>query len=42
MGIDYLNREATAMRRSDRAVHDDAWIEEFLRRAAVGTLATHP
>lgn len=40
MGIDYLNREATAMRRSDRAVSDEAWIREFLRRAAVGTLAT--
>ena len=40
MSIDYLNREATAMRRSDRAVRDEAWIREFLRRAAVGTLAT--
>ena len=40
MGIDYLNREATAMRRSDRAVRDEAWIQAFLRKAAVGTLAT--
>ena len=40
MGIDYLNREATAMRRRDRAVQDDAWMRQFLRTAAVGTLAT--
>ncbi len=40
MGIDYLKREPTAMRRSDRAVEDDAWMRQFLRTAAAGTLAT--
>ena len=40
MPRDYLNQPATAMRRSDRAVDDDAWIKGFLATAAVGTLAT--
>lgn len=30
----------TKMRRSDRAMTDDAWIRDFLQQAAVGTLAT--
>ncbi len=38
--MDYLKREKTAMRRSDRAVEDEAWIKGFLNTAAVGTLAT--
>lgn len=40
MPRDYLQQERTAVRRTDRAVNDDAWIKQFLRVAAVGTLAT--
>jgi nitroimidazol reductase NimA-like FMN-containing flavoprotein (pyridoxamine 5'-phosphate oxidase superfamily) len=32
--------EWTAVRRRDRAVYDEAWIQALLRRAAVGTMAT--
>lgn len=40
MAKDYLNQPATAVRRSDRAVEDEAWLQDFLAKAAVGTLAT--
>lgn len=40
MAREYLNAELTEVRRSDRAVEDEAWIKKFLHRAAVGTLAT--
>ncbi len=40
MPRDYAAQPATTIRRSDRAVDDDAWIKAFLRREAVGTLAT--
>jgi uncharacterized protein len=40
MSKDYLNQPASAVRRSDRAVTDDAWMKAMLHQAAVGTLAT--
>jgi nitroimidazol reductase NimA-like FMN-containing flavoprotein (pyridoxamine 5'-phosphate oxidase superfamily)/MOSC domain-containing protein YiiM len=40
MAREYLNVPPTTMRRSDRAVEDDAWIKYFLHHASVGTLAT--
>jgi uncharacterized protein len=40
MPKDYATQPLTAMRRSDRAVEDEGWIKDFLRRTAVGTLAT--
>lgn len=40
MPRDYLHINRTAIRRSDRAVEDDAWIRAFLHTAATGTLAT--
>ena len=40
MSSDYREREATHMRRSDRAVEDERRMKQFLRAAAVGTLAT--
>jgi nitroimidazol reductase NimA-like FMN-containing flavoprotein (pyridoxamine 5'-phosphate oxidase superfamily) len=40
MSKDYASLPPTEMRRSDRAVNDEAWIKAFLRRAPVGTLAT--
>ena len=40
MSIDYREREATTIRRSDRAVEDERWMKHFLHSAAVGTLAT--
>lgn len=40
MSRDYLNAEATQMRRHDRAINDEVWIKTFLRTAAVGALAT--
>lgn len=40
MPRDYANQPLTAVRRSDRAVEDDAWISAFLTKAAIGTLAT--
>jgi nitroimidazol reductase NimA-like FMN-containing flavoprotein (pyridoxamine 5'-phosphate oxidase superfamily) len=35
-----MSDHLTTIRRQDRAVEDEAWIRAFLRRAAVGTLAT--
>ena len=35
-----MSDDLTTIRRQDRAVEDEAWIRAFLRRAAVGTLAT--
>ncbi|MBL8162328.1 MAG: pyridoxamine 5'-phosphate oxidase family protein [Anaerolineae bacterium] len=40
MARDYAAQAPTEMRRSDRAVEDEAWIVDMLARAAVGTLAT--
>jgi nitroimidazol reductase NimA-like FMN-containing flavoprotein (pyridoxamine 5'-phosphate oxidase superfamily) len=40
MPHDYASLPPTATRRRDRAVTDEAWIEAFLARAAVGTLST--
>jgi uncharacterized protein len=40
MAREYLNAPPTTMRRSDRAVEDEAWIKQFLHHASVGTLAT--
>lgn len=40
MARDYTKQPLTAMRRSDREVEDQAWIIQFLKTAAVGTLAT--
>lgn len=40
MSRDYANQAPTDVRRSDRAVEDTAWIEDFLRRAPIGILAT--
>jgi hypothetical protein len=40
MPKDYLNQPISEVRRSDRAVNDDAWIRKFLHHAAIGTLAT--
>ena len=40
MSADYLQREATHVRRSDRAVADEAWMRAFLHSAPVGALAT--
>lgn len=40
MSRDYANQAPAEVRRSDRAVEDTAWIEDFLRRAPVGMLAT--
>ncbi len=40
MPKDYAALPLTATRRSDRAVEDEGWIRDFLRRAAIGTLAT--
>lgn len=37
---DYTALPKTEIRRSDRAVEDDAWIRAFLRQAPVGILAT--
>jgi nitroimidazol reductase NimA-like FMN-containing flavoprotein (pyridoxamine 5'-phosphate oxidase superfamily) len=39
MARDYNDQPATTVRRSDRAVEDEAWIRRFLEQAAVGTLA---
>jgi uncharacterized protein len=36
----YLRQPYNAVRRKDRAVHDDAWIRAFLHRAPIGYLAT--
>lgn len=40
MARDYANQPPTTMRRSDRAVEDEAWIKQFMQAAAAGTLAT--
>lgn len=40
MTIDYDTLPLTHVRRSDRAVDDETWIADFLRRAPVGVLAT--
>ena len=40
MTIDQTTRPLTQVRRADRAVTDEGWIKEFLRRAAYGALAT--
>lgn len=40
MPKDYARLDYTEVRRSDRAVEDEGWIREFLRRAPVGVLAT--
>lgn len=40
MPKDYAHLAYTEVRRSDRAVEDEGWIREFLRRASVGVLAT--
>jgi uncharacterized protein len=40
MPKDYAALPINEVRRSDRAVEDEAWIEEMLCRAAIGTLAT--
>ncbi len=37
---DYANQPATTIRRDDRAVNDEQWMKQFLKTAAVGTLAT--
>lgn len=40
MSKDYLNLPVNTVRRSDRAVEDEAWIREFLHHAPMGVLAT--
>ena len=40
MAKDYLAAPCAQVRRKDRAVDDDAWIVEFLRRAPMAQLAT--
>ena len=40
MPIDTSTLPPTHVRRSDRAVEDDSWIQAFLQRAPVGILAT--
>jgi len=40
MAKDYTQQPLDSMRRSDRAVTDEAWIKTFLQSAPVGTLAT--
>jgi uncharacterized protein len=40
MPKDYAALPAHQVRRSDRAVEDDAWIRAFLHRAPIGVLAT--
>jgi hypothetical protein len=40
MTHEYLNTAPTNIRRSDRAVEDEAWIKRFLHQAALGVLAT--
>lgn len=39
MPRDYLDQAPTAIRRSDRAVNDEGWINHFLHHAVVGTMA---
>lgn len=40
MPKDYANQPLNQVRRSDRAVTDDDWIREFLKRAPYGVLTT--
>lgn len=40
MSRNYADQPPEAMRRSDRAVEDTTWIQRFLHRAPVGSLAT--
>ena len=40
MPKDYTTLPRTHVRRSDRAVNDEAWIQELLQRAPIGILAT--
>jgi nitroimidazol reductase NimA-like FMN-containing flavoprotein (pyridoxamine 5'-phosphate oxidase superfamily) len=40
VSIDYASRPLNEVRRSDRAVEDEAWIRALLRRVPFGTLAT--
>lgn len=40
MSKDYSAQPINQVRRSDRAVHDEAWMQRFLQQAAAGTLAT--
>lgn len=40
MPKDYLAEPRALVRRSDRAIEDEAWIKAFLQRAPIGTLAT--
>lgn len=40
MSQDHVARAAAQIRRQDRAIDDEAWIQRFLRGAAVGSLAT--
>ncbi len=40
MPRDYAALSRTQIRRSDRAVEDEAWIKELLERAPIGTLAS--
>lgn len=40
MARDYASLPYTQVRRADRAVNDDAWIQTFLSRAPYGVLAT--
>lgn len=40
MAIDYLARAYNEIRRKDREIADEEWMREFLKRSAIGTLAT--
>jgi nitroimidazol reductase NimA-like FMN-containing flavoprotein (pyridoxamine 5'-phosphate oxidase superfamily) len=40
MPRDYTTLPRTQIRRSDRAVNDEAWMKELLQRAPIGILAT--
>lgn len=40
MPKDYAALPYNAVRRADRAIEDDGWIVDFLRRAAIGMMAT--
>ncbi len=40
MPRDYASQPLTEVRRPDREVTDEAWLKDFLCRAAVGTMAT--
>jgi nitroimidazol reductase NimA-like FMN-containing flavoprotein (pyridoxamine 5'-phosphate oxidase superfamily) len=40
MAINYAERPASQVRRSDRAVEDETWIKQMLHDAPMGTLAT--